>query len=204
MSGGNVFIVTAPSGAGKTSLVSALIEQSADAALSVSHTTRPPRRGEIDGQHYHFVDVDGFHRMTTEGAFVEHAEVFGNFYGTSFAAIDRLLSVDRDVILEIDWQGARQIKSKMPQAISVFILPPSLETLKRRLHKRGQDAPEVIQRRLGEAREEIAHYGDFDYLVINDDFDQALGDLLAITRTARLRTEQQHRRCAQLIENLLE
>ena len=201
---GNVFIVTAPSGAGKTSLVNALIERVPTASLSISHTTRPPRPGEADGEHYHFIDEATFAAMVAEHAFFEHATVFGNRYGTSYQSIDDLLAADRDVILEIDWQGAQQIKRQINDAISIFILPPSLAVLKSRLVKRAQDAADVIARRLGEAREEIAHHAEFDYLVVNDDFDHALGDLVAILRTARLRAVQQRQRCGELIENLLD
>lgn len=201
--GGNVFIVTAPSGAGKTSLVHALVKAVPEAAISVSHTTRSPRPGEIADTHYHFVDVTQFEAMIERGEFLEHANVFGNYYGTSVRSVESLIAADREVILEIDWQGAEQIKRKMPSAIGIFVLPPSLQTLKKRLDKRAQDAPEVIARRLAEARAEIAHHESFDYLVVNDRFEVAVEDMVAIVRTARLRAPGQRKRLQPLLSDLL-
>lgn len=201
---GHVFIVTAPSGAGKTTLVGALLERTPELAVCVSHTTRSPRAGEVDGRHYHFVDDDRFAAMVEAGAFLEYADVFGHRYGTSYAAVEQLRAEDRDIILEIDWQGARQIKERLPESVSIFLIPPSLAALEARLHKRGKDAPEVIARRLREARAEIAHHPDFDYIVVNDAFDQALEDLQCITRTARLRGVEQRRRLATLLASLVD
>lgn len=172
-------MLSAPSGAGKSSLAKAL---AADPrfAVSVSHTTRAPRPGEQDGVHYHFCDRATFARMVEAGAFLEHAEVFGNRYGTSRQAVESLLAADRYVLLDIDWQGARRIKALMPEAMTIFILPPSLEALEQRLRGRGQDSEEVIMRRMREARAEISHYGEFDYVIVNDAFDAALEDLRSL------------------------
>jgi len=200
---GNLIIVSAPSGAGKTSLVRALVERDPQVALSVSHTTRAPRSGETDGVHYHFVDRARFDAMVADDAFLEHATVFGNSYGTAKAEVERRLSAGRDVILEIDVQGASQVRSRMHSAIGVFILPPSRETLATRLRGRGQDSPEVIARRLGEAISEISHYTDFDYLVVNDRFADALADLLGLVRAQRLRRTSQVLRHTRLLESLL-
>lgn len=183
---GMLYIVAAPSGGGKTSLVKALLESNSDIKLSVSYTTRPPRPGEIDGVNYHFVDEARFHQMVGNGAFLEYAEVFGCFYGTAQATINTLLQQKIDVILEIDWQGAQQVRKLMPACRSIFIVPPSREELERRLRKRAQDSEAVIARRTAEAVEEMSHYGEFDYLVVNDDFDRALADLKAIFRSRRL------------------
>ncbi|MEJ2508125.1 MAG: guanylate kinase [Gammaproteobacteria bacterium] len=200
---GSLYIVSAPSGAGKTSLVKALVESTEDVRVSVSHTTRAPRPGEQDGVHYHFVDRETFQAMAAEGGFLEHAEVFGNFYGTSRAGVEALMEQGVDVILEIDWQGAAQIRRVMPEAVSVFILPPSRAELQSRLRGRGQDSEEVIARRLGEAQAEMAHHGEFDYLVVNDDFDQALAELRAVFIARRLRREAQIPRLAGLLADLL-
>ncbi len=187
MSDGILFIVSAPSGAGKTSLLRALLPQEENLVLSVSHTTRPPRPGEVDGVHYHFVSEETFLRMAAEGAFLEQAEVFGNHYGTSEAAVREQLAAGHDVVLEIDWQGARQVRRVFPDAVSIFIAPPSIEALRERLSGRGQDDPEVIERRMADARSELSHYPEYDYLVINDDFETALQELRCIVRAERLR-----------------
>jgi guanylate kinase len=200
---GVLYIVAAPSGAGKSSLVNALLEREPGIALSISHTTRPPRPNDHDGEHYHFINRGVFERMVADGAFLEHAEVFGNLYGTSRAAVEPLLAQGRDVLLEIDWQGARQVRAAMPGCVSVFILPPSRAELERRLRNRASDDAQTIARRLAESREEVAHAGDFDFLVVNDQFADALGDLRAIVSCQRLRREVQRVRHAALISDLL-
>ena len=206
---GSLYLISAPSGAGKTSLVNALLERpeaaigTAGLCVSVSHTTRPMRPGETDGVNYHFVDRDTFGQMAAKDAFLEHAEVFGNFYGTSRAAVEKRLEEGWDVILEIDWQGAAQIKQFLPGAVSIFILPPSREALLQRLTQRGQDQPEVIAGRMANAVSEMSHYPQADFLVINDDFDVALDDLCAIFRSARLRRGIQEARNQQLLASLL-
>jgi guanylate kinase len=186
MPNGTLYVISAPSGAGKTSLIKALLGRDPGLHLSVSYTTRSPRPGEIDGVHYHFVAPKRFQAMVAAGAFLEHAQVFGNWYGTAEAALRNELAAGRDLILEIDWQGARQVRDRFPQAVGIFILPPSVATLDTRLRGRGQDDAAVIARRMAEAREEIAHHLDYDYLVVNDDFEVALGDLAAIVRARRL------------------
>lgn len=188
---GQLYVISAPSGAGKTSLIKALRGRRPEIALSVSHTTRPPRSGEEDGVHYHFVTVNQFRSMIDEDAFVEYAEVFGNYYGTSVKAIEDVLAGGADLILEIDWQGADQVRAKFPEAVSVFILPPSTAELRKRLEGRGQDAPEVIERRLSEAVTEMQSYGRYDFLVFNDDFETALNELDCLFTSHRLRTERQ-------------
>ena len=170
-------MVAAPSGAGKTSLVKALIDSSSNIEVAISHTTRAKRNGESDGVNYYFVSRDNFVALQKKEGFAEFAEVFGNFYGTSKTEIERITNKGRDIVLEIDWQGANQIRSKMPDARTVFILPPSMNELNSRLHGRGQDDPETISARMAEAIDEISHYHEFDYIVINDDFDVALSDL---------------------------
>jgi guanylate kinase len=177
---GRLFIFSAASGTGKTSLANALVEGLPGLEFSVSHTTRAPRPGERDGVHYWFVSHAEFERMIAEGRFLEHARVFDNYYGTARAPIERLLADGKNVILDIDWQGARAVKRAMPEAVSVFILPPSRQALEERLVKRGQDPAEVIARRMARALDEMSHYGEFDYVVVNDDFDAALADLRAI------------------------
>jgi guanylate kinase len=179
---GKLFIFSAASGTGKTSLAKALVEQMPDVAFSVSHTTRAPRSGEQHGVHYYFVTPQQFDEMVAADRFLEHARVFGNSYGTSRAVTENLLRQGKSVIFDIDWQGARAIKEKMPEAVSIFILPPSRAALEERLTGRGQDAPEVIARRMREAVSEMSHYKEFDHLVVNDDFNAALADLKAIIR----------------------
>jgi guanylate kinase len=200
---GTLYIVAAPSGAGKSSLVNALLLREPAISLSISHTTRPPRPGDVDGQHYHFVNRGVFERLVADGAFIEHAEVFGNLYGTSRSAVEPLLAAGRDVLLEIDWQGARQVRTSHPACVSIFILPPSREELERRLRARAADSAVTIARRLDESREEIAHVGDFDYVIVNDDFGIALAELGAIVTARRLRREAQVDRHAALIADLL-
>ena len=200
---GNLFAVAAPSGTGKSSLVKALLELDSHLVVSISHTTRPPRPGDVDGEHYHFVNRGVFERLVADNAFLEHAEVFGNLYGTSRNAVEPLLAQGRDVLLEIDWQGARQVRKVMPDSVSIFILPPSREELERRLRTRAADSAVTIARRLAESRDEIAHVGDFDYVVVNDEFADALNDLRSIVTTRRLRREAQAKRHAALIADLL-
>lgn len=187
---GNLFIIAAPSGAGKTTLVNALLEKTSDLVVSISHTTRPMRPKEADGKNYFFVNEGEFEQMISRGEFLEHARVFGNYYGTSRKWVERELAQGLDVILEIDWQGAEQVKLHFPQAISVFILPPSIHALRERLNRRQQDDPEVIERRINEAKEEISHCTDFDYLVVNQRFQNALTQLRAIFTAARARNRR--------------
>lgn len=200
---GTLYIVSAPSGAGKTSLVKALLDALPDIRLSVSHTTRAMRPGEADGVNYHFVDCATFTSLLEHGDFLEHAEVFGNYYGTSQAALERDLAEGHDLILEIDWQGAEQVRRKLPHAQSIFILPPSQAALRQRLDNRGQDSAEVIERRMREAVSEMSHYVEYDYLIINDDFASALEDLKSIFRTRQLRLDRQQRRHDDLLVDLL-
>ena len=200
---GTLFVVAAPSGAGKSTLVNALLERESAISLSVSHTTRTPRPGEQYGKQYYFVDRAEFEREIAEGAFLEHAEVHGNLYGTSRTIVQEFLAQGRDVLLEIDWQGAEQIRRSKPDCVSVFILPPSRAELERRLRGRGSDSPEVIERRLRNSRGEIAHAHEFDYILVNDVFEQALADLRAIVRAVRLRSILQWQRHEVLIANLL-
>jgi guanylate kinase len=199
---GNVFIICAPSGAGKTSLVAELLRRDRKARLSVSHTTRAPRPGEQDGRDYHFVSRPMFEAMIGRGEFLESAEVHGNLYGTSQAWIDEQLARDVDIVLEIDWQGAQQVRRLIAEAIGIFILPPSPDTLRRRLIDRGQDSEAVIERRLQAARGEIAHLAEFDYVMINNNFDDAVEDLVSIVRATRLRTAAQVSRHSDLINSL--
>jgi len=199
---GNLFIISAPSGAGKTSMVSALLNGNQQIALSVSYTTRAPRPGETDGKEYHFISRDKFLQMAQQGDFLESAEVYGNLYGTSQSWIENQLASGRDILLEIDWQGAAQVRKLMPQAISVFILPPSLAALENRLNGRGQDSTEVIARRLQAAQEDISHVAEFDYVIINDKLDEALRQLDAVITAAGLRRDSQLARHASLIDQL--
>ena len=197
---GVLYIVSAPSGAGKTSLVKALLKTDPAIRLSVSYTTRAPRPGETDGRDYHFVDRHRFELMLAEGEFLEHAEVYGNFYGTSKGSITRDLNAGHDILLEIDWQGAAQVKHHFPGSTSIFILPPSFNALRSRLKGREQDSDEVIERRLAAAAHDVAHADAFDYIMVNDDFDHALLDLVAITRSVRLEAARQLDRHAMLFD----
>lgn len=197
---GVLYIICAPSGAGKTSLVKALLKTDPAIRLSVSYTTRAPRPGETDGRDYHFVNRERFEIMLAEGEFLEHAEVYGNFYGTSKGSIGRDLNAGHDVLLEIDWQGAAQVRRHFPQSASIYILPPSFNTLRTRLAGRGQDSDEVIERRLAAAAHDVAHADAFDYIIVNDDFDHALQDLVAITRSIRLEAARQLKRHSALFE----
>jgi guanylate kinase len=199
---GNLYIVSAPSGAGKTSLVAALLEADGGIRKSVSYTTRPPRPGEINGSHYHFVSLPEFERMMQAGDLLESALVHDNRYGTSRKWVEEQIAADTDIVLEIDWQGAAQVRRLMPAAISIFILPPSFEALMQRLNTRGQDPADVIARRLANAREEIAHVTDFDYVIINNDFRAAAFELQDVVRAERLRTPRQLNRHAALINRL--
>jgi guanylate kinase len=203
LSKGTLYIVSAPSGAGKTSLVARLLETRADLTVSVSHTTRPPRPGEEDGRHYHFTDAETFLAMIEDGAFLEHARVFDNYYGTSRAAVEGELEKGLDVILEIDWQGAQQVRRLMPGCQSIFVIPPSRAALEARLRGRGQDSDQVIERRLREAVKEMDHHREYDYLVVNDVFETALADLQSIFEANRLRLRPQIERHRQLLEDLL-
>lgn len=200
---GSLYTISAPSGAGKTSLVAALVESSPDIWVSVSHTTRKIRPGEVEGLNYHFVTPAQFDEMLRANAFLEHADVFGNFYGTSQEWVEGALKSGKDVILEIDWQGARQVRRLLPETVGIFILPPSRNTLRGRLTGRGQDDPAVIEARLAEAKEEMSHYAESKYLVVNDDFDEALADLRAIVRAESLRLERQQIRQQKLLRDLL-
>ncbi|MEK6789072.1 MAG: guanylate kinase [Pseudomonadota bacterium] len=200
---GTLFIIAAASGTGKTSLVKALVADADRLGVSVSHTTRPARPGEVDGVNYHFTSREQFLAEVAAGQFLEHAEVFSNLYGTSRTWVEQQLASDHDVILEIDWQGAQIVRELMPQALSIFILPPSLPALAERLNGRGTDSNEVIAHRLSEAIADITHYSEFDYLVINDDFATALADLQAIVRAARQSHRAQAARQAELIKRLL-
>ncbi|WP_440225402.1 guanylate kinase [Dokdonella sp. MW10] len=200
---GTLYIVAAPSGAGKTSLVKALLEREPSIALSVSYTSRPPRPGEVDGQHYHFVSREVFEHMAQAGAFFEYANVHGDYKGTARAAVEPLLAEGRDVLLEIDWQGARQVREKWEEALSIFILPPSRAELERRLRTRASDSAEQIARRIADSRVEIGRAVDFDYVVINDEFGQALADLRAIFIARRLRRDVQLVRNSVLLDDLL-
>ncbi|KIY41655.1 guanylate kinase [Pseudomonas sp. 10-1B] len=202
-SSGTLYIVSAPSGAGKTSLVSALTKDDQQIRVSVSHTTRAMRPGEQHGVNYHFVVHEEFKALIAQGDFLEHAEVFGNFYGTSRSALQQTLDQGYDLILEIDWQGAQQVRQLMPEALSVFILPPSQEALRQRLDGRGQDSEEIIAGRMKEAVSEMEHYDEYDYVIINDDFDEALEDLKAVFRSNRLVLKKQQQRHAVLLKQMI-
>lgn len=203
ISTGTLYVFSAPSGAGKTTLVKALLEQTSEIGVSVSHTTRAARAGEVDGKDYNFVSQEAFKELIEQDAFLEHAQVFDNFYGTSQIWVEQELDAGRDVILEIDWQGAQQIRQQMPDMVSVFILPPSREELLKRLTGRGTDAQDIIDRRMHDAVSEMSHYGEFDYLIINDDFAIALQELRSVVLARRQRTAAQSQKQQQLLENLL-
>jgi len=200
---GSLYIFSAPSGAGKTSLVNELVKQTEQLVVSVSHTTRAMRPGEQDGVHYHFVEVPAFEQMAADNVFVEHAKVFDNYYGTSQTAIEQQLAQGLDVILEIDWQGARQVRERIADAISVFILPPSRPALEDRLRGRGQDSDVIIARRMQDAISEMSHYDEYDFVVVNDNFKQATDELHAIVTTHRLAQKRQKVALAGLIRQLL-
>ena len=200
---GTLYIIAAPSGAGKSSIVRALLARDAGLRLSVSYTSRPARPAEQDGRDYHFVSAAEFESMIVAGDFFEHANVHGDWKGTARQAVEPLLAQGVDVLLEIDWQGARQVREKVPDAVSVFILPPSRAALEQRMRNRGQDSEEVIQRRLAAAREEMSHYGEFDYVIVNDVFDEAVAQMHTIFTASRLRREAQDVRHADLIGALL-
>lgn len=203
MTPGNLFVVSAPSGAGKSSLVQALLEDDPNIRLSVSYTTRAPRTGEADGVHYHFVSPARFRELQSGGEFLESAEVYGNLYGTSKIWIQGQIEAGQDLLLEIDWQGAAQVRRLFPQAVGIFILPPSLVELERRLRQRAQDSDEVVAQRLAAAREDISHALEFDYLLVNDVFDATLADLRAVVRARHLSLQQQMDRLAPLLGSLL-
>jgi guanylate kinase len=200
---GCLFVVAAPSGGGKSSMVNALLEREPGIRLSISYTTRPPRPGEAEGQHYHFVDVAHFLTLKERGEFLEHALVHGNWYATSATWLKAQVAAGQDVLLEIDWQGAAQVRRLIPESVHVFILPPSIAALRERLEKRGQDPPEVIEQRLIAAREEMRHCGEFDYVIMNQDFARAVDDLSAIVRAARLTARRQQVRHAKVLAELL-
>jgi len=199
---GNLFVVAAPSGGGKTSLTRALLESEPMIRLSVSYTTRPPRPGEIDGVDYRFVTADRFAALKAAGEFLEHARVHGNWYATSATWLEAQIDSGQDVLLEIDWQGALQVRKLVPESVQIFILPPSLASLQQRLVRRGQDDEETIARRLSAARDEMRHCIDFDYVIINQDFASAVADLAAIVRASRLRSAQQCVRYGGLLAQL--
>ena len=200
---GTLYIVAAPSGAGKSSIVNACLARDPNICLSISFTSRQPRPGERHAEHYHFVSAQEFERMVANGDFFEHALVHGDWKGTARQSVEPQLARGKDVLLEIDWQGASQVRAQVPDAVSVFILPPSREALEQRMRARGQDSDEVIRRRLAAAREEMSHYGEFDYVIVNEHFDTAVDEMCAIFIASRLRRELQEERHAALIEGLL-
>ncbi len=201
MSQGVLFVVAAPSGAGKTTLVKALLKNDTSIRLSVSYTTRDARPGEVDGTDYHFVNKDDFLAMAARGEFLESAEVYGNYYGTSQAWIAGEIAAGNDILLEIDWQGAAQVRKFFPEAVTLFILPPSIDALRERLSSRAQDSEEIINRRVTAAKEDISHASEFEYIIVNDDFELALQDLIAVVRTMRLVTARQVQKLAPLFES---
>jgi len=203
MNRGKLFIVAAPSGAGKSTLVNALLEREPRISLSISHTTRAPRPGDVDGVQYHFVDRASFKAMVARGDFIEHADVFGNYYGTSRIAVEPILATGRDVLLEIDWQGAAQVRRAMPESVSIFILPPSRAELERRLRSRATDSEATIEKRLAASREEITHAHEFNCIVVNDRFEDAVATLQAIVEAARAGAALPADRHAALIARLL-
>ena len=188
---GELFVVSAPSGTGKTTLVKSLTERDRNVVISISHTTRPRRPGEREGVDYHFVEDAHFRSLIEQGVFLEHARVFGHLYGTSRERVHRELAASRDVVLEIDWQGARQIREKMPDTIGIFVLPPSMESLHARLRARGQDSQATIAKRMRTVVSELSHYDEFDYLIVNDSMERALDDLMSIMRAHRLARRRQ-------------
>ena len=196
----DLFVVVAPSGAGKTSLVNAVLRAEPGIRLSVSYTTRPPREGEVEGRDYHFVSRAAFEAMIAAGDFLEHANVYGNYYGTSRRWIEAELEGDHDVLLEIDWQGAMQVRGLFPRMVGIFILPPSMEELRRRLTARGKDSPEAIGRRMASAREEISHVLEFEYIIVNEQFDVAIADLQAVVRASRLSRDRPRNRLSRLLD----
>ncbi len=200
---GLLFVVAAASGTGKTSLVKALLDRTSNLHVSVSHTTRPKRSGELDGIHYHFTDKDNFTSQIEQGGFIEYAEVFGNYYGTSQRTVEEQLHQGHDVLLEIDWQGAAQVRKLFPDSIQIFILPPSQYDLRQRLSNRGTDSVEVIEHRLSCAVSDMQQYVNFDYIIINDSFDRALHELEAVITANRMTLAQQANRHSDLIQNLL-
>jgi guanylate kinase len=200
----NLYVMAAPSGGGKTSLIAALMERDEKICLSVSYTTRSPRPGEIDGIHYHFVDQPEFESLIKKDAFLEHAHVFDDYYGTGREAVVRQLTKGLDVMLDIDWQGAQQVRDKFPACCSIYLLPPSIEELNNRLSGRGQDSPASIERRMRQAQSQMSHWADFDYLVINDDFDAALDDVHSIIRHRRPKRRDQKKRFTSLLAELME
>jgi guanylate kinase len=200
---GTLYIVAAPSGAGKSSIVNAVLARDPNISLSISFTSRQPRPGERHAEHYHFIDAAEFEAMVAAGDFFEHALVHGDWKGTARQSVEPQLNAGRDVLLEIDWQGARQVRAKIPDAVSVFILPPSRAALEERMRKRGQDSEAVIAQRLAAAREEMSHYGEFDYVVVNEVFETAVADMCSIFTASRLRKDAQVARHARLITSLL-
>ncbi|WP_035055862.1 guanylate kinase [Andreprevotia chitinilytica] len=202
MAKGNIFVVTAPSGAGKTTLVAALLAADQNVQLSVSFTTRAPRAGEVNGKDYHFVERAEFERMINAGELLEHAEVYGNYYGTSQVWINEVIANGRDILLEIDWQGAQQVRRLFPQSIGLFVLPPSVEVLETRLRNRGKDSDEIIARRMAAAREEISHVDEFDYVIVNEHIDEAVRDIVSVVRAERLKLPRQSARHTALIASL--
>ena len=201
---GQLYVISAPSGAGKTSLVSQLVSASPEISVCISHTTRMKRPGELDGVNYYFVDQSEFDRMVAADEFLEHAHVFDHSYGTSNAAVESLLKTGVDVVLEIDWQGAQQIREHRPDCLSIFILPPSHDELEQRLKRRGEDDDSIVERRMRDAVAEMSHYKDFDFIVVNDDFHTALVDIQSIVRAKRLRSDVQQLEIADLLKDLLE
>ncbi|MBH0060767.1 MULTISPECIES: guanylate kinase [Pseudoalteromonas] len=200
---GNLFILSAPSGAGKSSLINALLKKHADMKVSVSHTTRAPRPGEENGVHYHFVSTDEFKALIAKDDFFEWAQVFDNYYGTSKQAIESQLDAGIDVFLDIDWQGAQQVRKIMPSVQTIFILPPSKEELEQRLNNRGQDSAEIIASRMAKAQSETSHYNEYDFVIVNDDFESALADIEIIVMAQRLTLKAQEDRHQVLLNSLL-
>lgn len=200
---GTLYIISAPSGGGKTSLVNALLESVSNLEVSISYTTRPPRPGEKEGVDYHFTDQVEFKQLIQKKSLLEHAIVFGHYYGTSLDWVTKKIEAGIDIILEIDWQGAQQIREKMPESIGIFIIPPSWEVLEKRLHLRAQDKKEVIKKRMADAKAELTHYDEYDYLIVNENFSNALADLSAILRVRRLRCSIQKKELAPLLQTLL-